>query len=134
VLLIDCESVAIGDLNETACRMTGYSRDELLRLEPHRLSASVQEAEALRAVLTEMIGRSPQFEMREFRFVRKDGGVFDAEAQCVATQPGGRWIVVATIRDITQRKAAQTRLEQFRLALDQSQDSLLLIDRETMRL
>ena len=134
VLLIDCESVAIADLNETACRMTGYSREELLRLEPHRLTASVQDAQALRAVLKEMIGRSPQIEMREFRFVRKDGGVFDAEAQCVALQSGGRWIVVATVRDISQRKAAQTRLEQFRLALDQSQDSLSLIDRETMRL
>ena len=134
VLLIDCESVAIADLNETACRMTGYSREELLRLEPHRLTAGVQDAQALRSVLEEMIGRSPQIEMREFRAVRKDGGVFDAEAQCVALQSGGRWIVVATIRDVSQRKAAQTRLEQFRLALDQSQDSLLLIDRETMRL
>ena len=81
-----------------------------------------------------MIDRSPQIEMREFRFVRKDGGVFEAEAQCMALQSGGRWIVVATIRDISQRRAAQTRLEQFRLALDQSQDSLSLIDRETMRL
>ena len=133
VLLIDCESVEIADLNETACRMTGYSRDELLRLEPHRLTAGVQDAQALRDVLNEMIEQSPQIEMREFRFVRKDGGVVDAEAQCVALQSGGRWIVVATIRDISQRKAAQTRLEQFRLALDQSQDSLTLIDRETMR-
>src|SRR4029453_5721083 len=72
--------------------------------------------------------------MREFRFVRKGGGVFDAQAQCVALQSGGRWIVVATIRDIWQRKPAQTRLEQFRLPLDPFQDSLWLIDRETMRL
>ena len=48
VLLIDCESMAIADLNDTACRMTGYSREELLRLEPHRLTANVQDAQALR--------------------------------------------------------------------------------------
>ena len=116
--------MAIADLNQTACRMTGYSCEELLSLEPHRLPPACRTRRGCQSVLDEMIERSPQIEMREFRSVRKDGGVFDAEAQCMALQSGGRLIVVATNPDILQRKAAQTRLEQFRLALDESQDSL----------
>ena len=38
---------------------------------------------------------------------------------------GGRWIVVATIQDVTERKNSQARLVQFRAALDQSPDALI---------
>ena len=66
----------------------------------------VQDARALRSVLEEIKGRSPQIEMREFRAVRKDGGVFDAEAHASRSRSGGRWIVVATIRTFARKDLA----------------------------
>ena len=80
-----------------------------------------------------MIAHAPRTTTTETISRKKDGTSFASEVRWVAMCSGGRWIVVATIQDVTERKNSQARLVQFRAALDQSPDSLLMVDRESMR-
>ncbi|MBI3568176.1 MAG: PAS domain S-box protein [Gemmatimonadetes bacterium] len=94
------------EVNETLCRMTGYREAELLRME----IADLEVLETPAAIATR--GRRV-IAMGEDRFEtvhrRKDGSTFAAEVS-VQYRPieGGR--MLAFVRDITERKRAETAL------------------------
>ena len=58
-------------------------------------------------------------------------GSLSAEVHLLAIQSGGRWVIVAMMRDLTERKAAQAELELFRAAIDNSSEILAVIDAHT---
>src|SRR5258708_11466486 len=64
---------------------------------------------------------------------RKDGSRFPVEAFRRAVQSEGSHVIVAVVRDVTERRAAEEELRRFRLAMDNSADMIVLIDRATMR-
>ena len=108
IFLVDRESMRFIDVNATACRMLGYSREELLKLGP------VQTSTATRAQLEEtydsvIAGRAdkaiPEVELR-----RRDGSCFPVEARREAHRFGSRWIIVGVLHDITERRQAQSKL------------------------
>ena len=131
--MIDRETLCIVDANEAACRLFGCALDELLTLQPNEITGSGNTAAELAAILDDVIAHAPRTTTTETISRKKDGESFASEVSWVAMCSGGRWIVVATIRDITERKNSQARLLQFRAALDQSPDGLVLVDRESMR-
>jgi PAS domain S-box-containing protein len=94
------------DVNETYCRMSGYSAQELLAMRISDLEAS-ETADDTAAHMQEIMARG------EDRFEswhrRKDGSIFAVEVsvQCRTTESGG---VVAFLRDITERKRAEEAL------------------------
>jgi diguanylate cyclase (GGDEF)-like protein/PAS domain S-box-containing protein len=48
-------------------------------------------------------------------------------------QSDGRYVIVGVARDITERFAAEEKLRRFRVAMDNSADMIVLIDRSSMR-
>ena len=70
---------------------------------------------------------------RALRFVRDDGRVLEAEARAAPVEHGGRAAVLVVLRDLTDRRAAETALrlseERYRLLADHSAD---LISRRTV--
>ena len=132
-LLIDRETLCIVDANEAACRLFGCALDELLMLQPNEITGSGNTAAELAAILDDVIAHVPRTTTTETISRKKGGASFASEVRWVAMCSGGRWIVVATIRDVTERKNSQARLMQFRAALDQSPDAMILVDRESMR-
>ena len=98
------------EVNDTFCSMTGYSRDELLRMSVSDLEADetgVEVATQLQRVIEE--GKA-QFERRHRR---KDGTPMDVDISLnFLPIHGGR--LVCFIRDITERKHAEVE----RAALD----------------
>ena len=132
-LLIDRETLCIVDANEAACRLFGCALDELLMLQPNEITGSGNTAAELAAILDDVIAHVPRTTTTETISRKKDGASFASEVRWVAMCSGGRWIVVVTIQDVTERKNSQARLVQFRAALDQSPDGLVLVDRESMR-
>src|SRR4029077_7967594 len=64
---------------------------------------------------------------------RKDGSRFPVEAFRRAVQSEGSHVIVAVVRDVTERRAAEEEMRRFRLAMDNSADIIVLIDRATMR-
>src|SRR5438094_1303039 len=64
---------------------------------------------------------------------RKDGSRFPVEVFRRSVPSEGGHVIVAVVRDVTERRAAEEELRRFRLAMDKSADMIVLIDRTTMR-
>ena len=70
----------------------------------------------------------------EWTIVRHDGTVVDTEVSLSLGVTSETNYVRISVRDISERKKAQESLRLFRLLVDQSNDSIQVVDFETMRL
>jgi PAS domain S-box-containing protein len=138
VFVVDRATLRILDVNEAACRMYGRSRDEMLALPPNVNRPGMDTAD-LEKLYDETIARSPQVHHMEHEAIRADGTIFHAETQRLAIQSEGQWLILATVRDITDRKRAESEirrrvaeLELLREAYDAAVDAILIADPETL--
>lgn len=117
----------IDSFNPAATRLYGRSAEEAIGqditlLTPHTLRAP--HAKYLKYVRS---GKAPSTNAYSYEAVglRKDGSTFPAESAINEVQIGGERLFTAIIRDITERKAEQARLEELSdrltLALDSAQ-------------
>ncbi|GAW68499.1 hypothetical protein GPEL0_01r4871 [Geoanaerobacter pelophilus] len=111
ICLVEASTGRIVDLNDSASRQTGWSRDELLQQSLFDLSNLQQNAAAEALILSSE-------EMASVRILavtevhRKDGGIFPAEITLNRMQFRDRSYVLAVARDITQRKAMEEALRE----------------------
>jgi len=130
IWLIDPVSMSIMDVNDTACRKLGYTREELLARTPQDI-IGIPRAE-LSATYSRLIaGR--EGDTIEGWYQPKNGPRFPVEAYRRAIQSGGSYVIISVVRDVTERRAAEEELRRFRLAMDNSADMIVLIDRANMR-
>jgi PAS domain S-box-containing protein len=104
----------IADVNETYCRMSGYTRAELLNLHVSDLEAVEKPAETA-AHLKNIVDKGSGIFESSHR--RKDGSVFNVEVSTTyLNADGGKFVCFC--RDITERKRAEDALknEKQRLA------------------
>jgi PAS domain S-box-containing protein len=117
VFLIDCQTCGILDANESAVKLYGYSKEELLFLKASDISA--EPAKTIQAIATD-VTRVP---LRWHR--KKDGAVFPVEIVSNVFEYHGRKVHVAAFRDITERKQTEQRLQEsekrLRLTLEATQ-------------
>jgi diguanylate cyclase (GGDEF)-like protein/PAS domain S-box-containing protein len=130
IWLIDPVHMSIIDVNDTACRKLGYDREELLGKGPQDIMSLSREE--LSAIYSRLI-TGGEGNTVEGWYRRKDGSRFPVEAFRRAVQSEGSDVIVAVVRDVTERRAAEEELRRFRLAMDNSADMIVLIDRATMR-
>ena len=97
------------DVNEAYCRMSGYSREEILRMRVADIEA-VESPEQVRRHLLEV--RRDGFTRFESCHRRKDGGIYDVEVsvQYLDLKQG---VMVVFVRDITERKRAEEQIRQL---------------------
>jgi len=131
IWLIDPVRMSVIDVNDTACRKLGYSREELLAMGPHDIISMSREE--LSRVYDRLIQGSEGDTTVGGWYRRKDGSRFPVEAFRRAVQSEGSHVIVAVVRDVTERRAAEEELRRFRVAMDNSADMIVLIDRTTMR-
>jgi PAS domain S-box-containing protein len=124
--VIDHETGRFLDVNETACSVHGYTREEFLALSVTDISPDSRPWEQRR---DERRARSPFFESTHRR---KDGSVFPVEVS-VADVVLDRHYVLAVVRDTTERKRAEASLSIFRSLFDQTEDMIQVVDHETGR-
>jgi PAS domain S-box-containing protein len=126
VVLVDVDTLQLVDVNLAAVQMYGRTREELLQLTAKDLSA---EPEATVPSIREG-GGALNIPLRWHR--RRDGSRFPVEITANRLELDGRQIVLATIRDITERKRAEQALrdseEQYRAIFNASADALVLRD------
>jgi diguanylate cyclase (GGDEF)-like protein/PAS domain S-box-containing protein len=108
MVLVDRQSMRYVDVNETACRMLGYTREELLRMGPHDvLSAS---REALERAYDRLIADPVRTQEMRGEYRRKDGSVFPFDSTRHVLSSGGSHIIAAISRDVSGRIAAEKAL------------------------
>jgi PAS domain S-box-containing protein len=134
IYLIDVASGAFVEVNDAACRLYGLTRDDMLGPKAPGNAAVHEIIDELHGLQGELVAASPHALLEEAIATRADGSTFAAEHWRQAMQVEGRWIIISTTRDITERQLAQQQLQRFRMALDHTLDGVTLIDRASMRI
>jgi PAS domain S-box-containing protein len=123
------------DCNREAQEMFGATRAQLLHKAPYQLSPRVQpdgaksRQKAMEKIELAAAGSSQLF---EWKHRRMDGTLFDAEVSLNRVEVGGKPVVLAVVRDITERKredAERLEVEQmFRAIVENSHAGIFTID------
>jgi diguanylate cyclase (GGDEF)-like protein/PAS domain S-box-containing protein len=128
LFVIHDESREIVDCNREACRSLGYSREELLalRLDDFVLEILSEEEKRQRGsstpwrrALAGEPGTIIGFHENEQR--RKDGTTFPVEVGVGSIDYGERRMILASVRDITERKRAEEALRRSEANLAEAQ-------------
>lgn len=105
--LVDVETLAILEVNDAACQMMGYTRDEYLQLSLVDIQPD-QNAAQLRAGVAQIVANgSASFPSRHRR---KDGSVFDIHLDIRPIRLRSRDCLVAVWRDISREREAREAL------------------------
>jgi diguanylate cyclase (GGDEF)-like protein/PAS domain S-box-containing protein len=108
IYLVDRASMRFVHVNVAACRMQGESRAGLLALEPGEVFASSRER--LERQYDALIDSGVEAEPVEVPHRRSDGSKGWLELRHHAQRAGDEWTIVTLVRDITERKEAETRI------------------------
>jgi PAS domain S-box-containing protein len=110
IFLIDLESGRYIDFNKSAHENLGYSREELAQLSVVEIAEHIPNLEAWRERVELVREQGGLIFETEYR--RKDQTVFPVEVSARLLNYGERNIMVALVRDITQRKLGETALRE----------------------
>lgn len=126
VLWVDAEAHIL-DVNEAACTILGYTRDELLSMTMHEIDPSFFP-EAWPAHWDELRTR------KSFSFEgthrRKGGAVIQTETTVNFLIHEGREYNCAFMRDITERKRAEAQVHLTQFAIERAADMVFWVDEE----
>jgi len=128
ITLLDSKA-RIRYINKTGCETLGYTEKELLKMgipdiDPFfPIEVWDQHWKDL---------KNKKMVSVETHHQRKSGDIFPIEMLANYIEFENQAYNIAFGHDITERKQAETALQRFRIAIDNSSDSIFLIDRDTM--
>jgi PAS domain S-box-containing protein len=144
LLLATFEQAAVGiahltldedwiSVNQRFCEITGYSREELLKLNVEDLTHPEDVDRSLEFIRRIRSGELPEYRI-EKRYIRKDGRVVwvNLTVSIVRSAAQEPLYLVAFIEDITERREAQTEVSRtlslLRATLESTADGILVVD------
>jgi diguanylate cyclase (GGDEF)-like protein/PAS domain S-box-containing protein len=109
IFLIDGASLAMMDVSDGACRMLGFSREALMRIDPVALGLATRGQ--LERLLQED-GKPREHDVAETDLLRAGGqGAVPVEIGWQKLEDGDECMLIAVARDISERLQAQQRLK-----------------------
>lgn len=123
--LVDAQG-CLRDVNDAACELLGYSREELLSMHISDLESSETPEDTARHIEQIIECGSDRFETRHRC---KNGRIIDVEVSTnFVTSNGGNFF--AFLRDITARKRAEEDVRVKVMLLDNVNDSVFMVSRQ----
>jgi PAS domain S-box-containing protein len=119
--VIDPMTLRFLDVNETACRELGYSREELLTLNIQDIDPNIK-TDTL-SMLNDQLAESGSASF-ETTHRRKDGSIFPVEINMGTATLGERTYRLAIVRDITERKRGEEELRRYSAELEKKNKEL----------
>jgi PAS domain S-box-containing protein len=113
--LVDGDTKRILETNPALQNMLGYTADELRGMELHKIVA--HDRESVNANVERTLKEGQRF-IRERNYRRKDGSVVVVEVAASAINYGGRQVICAAIRDITERKKVEEEIRRLNEQLE----------------
>ncbi len=104
------------DVNQVAIDMLGYSKNELLHMDPSNLFDE-ESREKVPGIIRELLERERH--TCEMHQVRKDGRKIPVEIFSHVFLYHGRKVILSSIRDITKRKQVEEELANYRNHLEE---------------
>ena len=131
IFIRDSSTLESIDINQKACDLYGYTREEMLQLSLNDLAVGkppYTQVEALQRIEKAIItGESQNF---EWLFKRKTGQLFWGEINIKPTVIGNRNCLLITVRDINQRKQIEEALRQSEAQFRQQAQHLQQANKE----
>lgn len=121
----------IDDVNNSACTLTGYSKEELIGQPILSLKFWKNKSELLK--YTRLIEQNKRVENFEAEFIVKSGEIRSGLVSSETIQIQDDEYVIGIIRDITLRKKAEDSLKLFRTLINNSNDAFEIVDPTTGR-
>lgn len=122
------------DVNEIACRMVQYTREELLNMRPLDLTSGYHNR-ALTEILDELYNTGQVIFETEHQ--RKDGSFFPVEINSHVVDLQGRRVIVSVVRDITVRKRTEESLreneQKYRQLVENANETIVVIQSGILR-
>jgi diguanylate cyclase (GGDEF)-like protein/PAS domain S-box-containing protein len=104
--IVDEETRRFISVNDAACELYGYTREELLE----RRLDDVRPPEDIPAFRASFQSRPPGLKRIKTRHLAKDGHLIDIDATAVGIVLDGRRAVLATMNDVTERNELEIEL------------------------
>ena len=122
------ERLEVVDVNRQACESMGWSREELIGMQPRHFDVSLDQSSIERLSQRAIAGEIITFETRHRR---KDGSTFPVEIRTGTFKDGGKLFYLAIARDISERKLAEETLLAKESALETARSELARVSRLT---
>ncbi|MCK9382451.1 MAG: PAS domain S-box protein [Sulfuritalea sp.] len=116
VLLFNPDDLGIREVNPSLCQLLGYERDELLAM---KLGDLVQASPEQVRENVDHVVQSKIHRVGERSYRKRDGTPLDLEVHASLVETGGQLLVMANVRDITERKQVEAELRRHRLHLEE---------------
>jgi PAS domain S-box-containing protein len=111
IFIFDAATRQFIDLNESASRLYGYTRDEFLKMKQGEITAEPQLSDA---TIKETLATGKVIKIPLRYHKRKDGTVFPVEISGGTFLLAGRSVLFAAVRDISKRMRAEEELGRHR--------------------
>ena len=126
-VLPDNKSSTFTEVNETACRRLGYTRDELLKM---KVSDTIRlEISEYKSIQAEIIEKGNQISFYT-EHIRKDGSVFPVYIKARILELGGCKYILQLARDISEEKESQRREADALKQIEQNLSQLAILNDE----